>query len=345
VSILLRATPPVRHLIAGVIAAAVLAPAGVPLRAQTDLDAFMRQVLERRDGNWKKLQQYVLDEREQVEMRGPSGTPLWGERRDYTWYIRDGYFVRSPVKVNGAPVPEADRVKYEREFLAREQRREARARGRADATDGTSVLGTTVPDADSTAAPTDLDGLIRQSRQPQFISSAYFLRFRFDEGRYALVGPEDLEGHRVLRIEYYPAKLFTEQRRRELREELEGDRRRPPARDSAAERAYDAELRRLMNRSSKVTLWIDPDSKQIVKYPFDDLNWNFCPGQWLARVDGVTASMTMGQPFQDVWLPRGLEMNVRLLLAFGRVDFRYVLQYENYRQADVQSKIGIPDRP
>src|ERR1700704_3314170 len=66
-----------------------------------ELDALMRQVLEKRDENWKKLQQYVLDEREQFELRGPAGATVWGERRDYTWFIRDGFFVRSPVKVNG----------------------------------------------------------------------------------------------------------------------------------------------------------------------------------------------------------------------------------------------------
>ena len=30
--------------------------------AQSDLDAFMERVLARRDDNWKKLQQYVLEE-------------------------------------------------------------------------------------------------------------------------------------------------------------------------------------------------------------------------------------------------------------------------------------------
>ena len=39
----------------------------------------MRQVLARRDENWKKLQQYVLDERERVDVRGPDRTTLWGE--------------------------------------------------------------------------------------------------------------------------------------------------------------------------------------------------------------------------------------------------------------------------
>ena len=42
------------------------------VRAQaTDLEAFMQQVLASRDANWKKLQQYVLDEREVIELTGP----------------------------------------------------------------------------------------------------------------------------------------------------------------------------------------------------------------------------------------------------------------------------------
>ena len=82
-----------------------------------------------------------------------------------------------------------------------------------------------------------------------------------------------------------------------------------------------------------------------MKYTFDDLGWNFFPGQWLAQMDGVSASMTMEQPFPDVWLPRGLEMNIRMLVAVGSIDLRYTLHYENYRQPDVRSKITIPDRP
>src|SRR6266545_724939 len=94
--------------------------------AETDLDAFMKQVLARRDDNWKKLQQYVLDERETIHLQGPGRVPLWGERRDYTWYIRDGFFVRSPVSVNGVAIGEADRRKFEADFLKRQQEREKR---------------------------------------------------------------------------------------------------------------------------------------------------------------------------------------------------------------------------
>ena len=42
----------------------------------------MQQVLAHRDDNWKKLQQYVLDEREEIQLTGASHRPLWGERKD-----------------------------------------------------------------------------------------------------------------------------------------------------------------------------------------------------------------------------------------------------------------------
>jgi hypothetical protein len=164
----------------------------------TDLDAFMQEVLARRDDNWKKLQQYILDEREQIELRGPARIRLWGERRDYTWYVRDGFFVRSPVSFNGVAISEADRRKYEADYLRRVQAREQPA--------DESGFSTAPPAVDE--PPADIAGLIRQSRQPRFISSAYFMRFKFDAGTYALVAREQLEGREVLRIEYYPTNLF-----------------------------------------------------------------------------------------------------------------------------------------
>ena len=153
--------------------------------AETDLDAFMHRVLDARDENWKKLQQYVLDEVEQIQLTGPSRKPIWGDRRDYTWYIRDGFFVRSPTAVNGIAVGDAERRRYEQAYLQDTQQRDA---------------GGALPmaaDADDGA-----DNFIRQARQPRFVSSAYFLRFSFEEGRYALVGHESLDGRDTLRIEY-----------------------------------------------------------------------------------------------------------------------------------------------
>src|ERR1051325_3648232 len=100
---------------AAALAAAVLAsPRAL---AQTDLDALMRDVLARRDDNWKKLQQYILDEHEEFELRGPTRLPMWGEKRDYTWFIKGGFFRRSPLRANGATVGESERRKYEADYL------------------------------------------------------------------------------------------------------------------------------------------------------------------------------------------------------------------------------------
>jgi len=289
--------------------------------AQGDLDQFMAQVLATRDDNWKKLQQYILDEHESIDVRGPTRAPLWGERRDYTWFVRDGFFVRSPVKVDGVTIADDKRREYEDEYLRRLQRRERFGRGPSAEPGGQSG----VAPVDQPSA--DLDNLILQTRQPEFISSSYFLRFRFDEGRYALVGREKVDGRELLRIEYYPTKLFAEGRGR-------------GGKDSRSE---DEQIRAMMNKASLVTLWIEPQSHQIVKYTVDNITPNFIPANWFGRVTEAHASMTMGQPFPDVWLPNGLEARFTLTLAFGDVDLRYALDYADYRRADVTSTLHVPD--
>ena len=56
----------------------------------------------------------MLDERERAEVIGPAQTRLYGLDREYTWYIRDGAFVRSPVRFDGVALSEAERRVYER---------------------------------------------------------------------------------------------------------------------------------------------------------------------------------------------------------------------------------------
>jgi hypothetical protein len=101
----------------------------------------------------------------------------------------------------------------------------------------------------------------------------------------------------------------------------------------------DAQFNQLMNKVALVTLWIEPASHQIVKYTYDNVALDFLPAQWLVHVDDVRASMTMGQPFPDVWLPRGLEINAAMTLALGQVEFRAALDYHDYRKADATVKI------
>jgi hypothetical protein len=299
------------------------------VRAETDLDAFMRQVLARRDDNWKKLQQYVLDEREQIELRGPTLRPIWGERREYTWYIRDGLFVRSPVRFNGVEIGEADRRKYEADFLKRAEERERRGQFQA----GNPGLQAPASESPSTANAESVDGLLRQVREPQFVSSAYFLRFKFEEGKYAIVGRETLDDHPVVRVEYYPSNLYTDRQRRRM------------ARDHDPRDPKDAEIQRMMNKVALVTMWIEPDAHQIVKYTFDNIGFDFLPAQWLVRLGNVRATMSMHQPFADVWLPRDLEFLVDAQVAVGRFDVRWSVEYSDYRLPDVKSKFSVvPER-
>lgn len=290
---------------------------------QSDLDRFMADVLARRDDNWKKLQQYLLDEREDVRVDGPGGMPLWGEKRTYTWFIRDGFFVRSPLVANGVTIGETERRKYEDDFLRRARDRETR-----DASAANPSLSAEVAPSDP---PRDLGGLLSQSRQPQFIDTAYFLRFTFEAGKYAFVGRESLNGEDVLRIEYYPARLFTH-------EQDAADTRRAAGRQDRGEDA-EAARERLMNKAALVTLWVAPRTQQIVKYAFDNVNLDFLPAAWLLRVTDLEATMTMGQPFAGVWLPREVDMHVSGLLAIGAIEARYRVEYLNYREAATAGRL------
>ena len=71
---------------------------------------------------------------------------------------------------------------------------------------------------------------------------------------------------------------------------------------------------------------------------------DFLPVQWLVRIGDVRASMTMGQPFPDIWLPRGLEVSAAFTLAVGAFDLRYALTYHDYKLADVASKVTVPSQ-
>ena len=302
-------------------AVAAAAPAGLE---QSDLDDFMRQVVAHRDENWKKLQQYVLDERESFELRGPTRLPIFGQRREYTWFIRDGLFVRSPVKFNGVTIGDDERRKFEADYLERQKKRDLRARGLS-----------AEPPADESDA-NDVGGLLRQTREPEFVSSAYFLRFKFEEGNYALVGRETLDGREVLRVEYFPREMFQHDDRRRRSSDKD--------KESAKDHAKNLAMQRLMNKVALITLWIEPKAHQIVKYTFDNVGFDFLPVSWLLHVSDAKATMKMMQPFPDVWLPDSLEVNVALMIATGQFDLRYALDYHDYRQPDVTTKVGIKEK-
>jgi len=314
---------------------------GIPVTAQSDLDAFMEKVLARRDDNWKKLQQYVLEEKEAFDLTGPGRFPLWGMRREYSWFIRDGIFVRSPVSADGVKLSEADRKKAEDQWLRRQKNREERekrnaerrARGEKEEPLSVSVgigpKGVDVSTSDDRAQPaqtpiTNTEDMLKQMREPQFVSSAYFLKFKFEKGHYALAGREALNGIQALKIEYYPESgLFNEGR----------------TKPDKKVKDEDEKINQRMNKVSMVTLWVDPKTYQILQYTFDNIDMDFLPGRSLVRIDDLKATMQMGQPFPNIWLPKSIQMHFGMMVAVGAVDATYSVEYLNYKEAAVTYKI------
>jgi hypothetical protein len=293
-----------------------------PATATTrDLDLFMEKVLARREANRKTRDDYVLDETEAFQILGPGRTSLHRMKREYTWYVRDGMHVRSPVRFDGVAVGDAARDEYERAWIRRERKRQER-RAKRDMTRTGADLG-------PGGMPTE----------PRFVSEAYFMDFKFESGNYLLAGREPFEGHDVLRIEYYPTRLFSDDDAAPPRDG------RRDTREARRDRERDDDISRKMNKTALVTLWVDPAEHQIVKYTFDNVWLDFLPGAWLVRVDEVRASMTMSQPFPGVWLPRDINIHAGLTLASGSFEASLSRTFSEYREAHVSTKIRVPGVP
>ena len=92
---------------------------------------------------------------------------------------------------------------------------------------------------------------------PRFVSEAYFMDFKFEPGNYYLAGREQLDGQQVLRIEYYPTRMFNDRRGRQEQkdrrtagtEESSGDRERK--RESAIAKRETASVRRNSGSSAR----------------------------------------------------------------------------------------------
>lgn len=153
------------------------------LATQDDIDAFMEKVLERREINWNELYNYTFSELEKLRIKGVEIAALQSFDQEYTWYVRDGYLVRSPWKVNGVEVDEGRREKAELEWIANAEDDERGAQIERDS----------------------------------------FFDFEFEPGNYLFAGREVFEGTEVVKIEYYPTNLFGDDEPREGEEQDEED--------------------------------------------------------------------------------------------------------------------------
>ena len=325
------------------LALALLVTLPIPIRAQappagpsqatssaprSDLDAFMEKVLARREVNRKLLEQYVLDETETFEVLGPGQWPLNRTKRDFTWYEREGMHVRSPVRFDGVTVGDKERGEYEQNWIKHEKKRQER-KAKNQREKGEVSIGTDGVQV-SAGGPV--------TTEPRFVSEAYFMDFKFEPGNYYLAGREKLEGQDVLKIEYYPTNLFNDEDDEKTPHEMK---KKPTKEDKRGQQKED-EINRKMNKTALVTLWVDPAEHQIVRYTFDNVWMDFLPAGWLVKIDDIRASMTMGQPFPGVWLPRGMNIHAGVTLAMGSFEASYGRAFTNYRVGEVKTKITVP---
>ena len=316
----------------------------------------MASALLRRDIDRQTLSDYVLDEVESFEVLGPGRIPFARMRYEYTWYVRDGVLVRSPVKFNGVPIGETERRAYEDRWVKSEEGRR-KFRTEREAKREQAGKGPTL------GAPS--------INEPRFISESYFMDFKFEPGNYYLAGKEPLDGHEVLKIDYLPSKLFNDddesedqavrkaeaeakptdakdapprndEKRKEKAKEKEKKPDKRSAKEQEKEKQFEQDIDRKMNKSSQVTLWVDPATHQIVKYTFDNVWLDFLPAGWLVKIDDLRASMQMGQPFPGVWLPRNLSIHAGVSIALGPMELSYKREFANYRKAEVSSKVTVP---
>ena len=291
----------------------------------------MARVLANRDQTWRSLQEYLLAERETFKLVGPDGAPMFGLQKEFMWVAREGRAVRSPVRVNGVAIGEETRRREEAEWQADEDRRAERASEKAQS---------------ETATTAEIEQAMRRG-EPRFISEVQFLRFRFEPGNYYFVGKETLAGREVLRIEYYPRRLFADDF-----EEGRAERERAKEEEAAGGRKGKTRGPR-RGRSPRAR-----DQQGVARHPVggrDGLadrplhvrqrRFQLPPGRSLVRVDTATATMTMGQPFPGVWLPESLTVEGALTLATGTYRAEYARRFSDYRQGDVQMRFRVKDEP
>lgn len=249
-----------------------------------NVDDFMAKVLRERKVNWDKLYNYIFNESEVFEFRGSLEIPaLQSFRREYVWYVKDGYLVRSPVSVNGVRVSDEYREKKEKSWV---------------------------------------ESGYKQDGPAGSIDRNSFFKFKFEPGNYYFAGRRKFNGRNAVIVEYYPRKYFAEEN-----DDDEGEK-------------YAA----MLDKTSLVTMIIDPTEYQILHMTYDNVGMDFLPGRYLIRVDQAFAAMTMDKPLGDVWLPTELIVAVKFTTATGDISGVYKRKFYDYKRTEVKVKYRFWDQ-
>ena len=124
-------------------------------------------------------------------------------------------FVRSPVRFDGVDASEDDWQRYEAEWLEAEARRARDAASETPCAPDDSSGSPAAADEAAVRSPSpggagETADLSAADLRPRFLSESYWLDFEFEPGNYYFAGRERLAGRDVLRIEYFPERLFQE---------------------------------------------------------------------------------------------------------------------------------------
>ncbi len=83
-----------------------------------EIDAFMEKVLEQREISWDELYDYVFSETIRLDFGGIADiAAIESFEHEFTWFVRDGYLVRSPYRMNGVESSAEERAEYESDWL------------------------------------------------------------------------------------------------------------------------------------------------------------------------------------------------------------------------------------
>ncbi len=291
--------PLVRLLALTVLVAPLAGGVGSAAPQDDEIDAFMEKVLERRDTNREDLHEYTVRDREVIEVTGAGGEKIESQVGEYTWFVREGYLVRSPETINGAKVGDTVRERAEEKFLERARNREEqRAREEAE------------PELAST------HGL--RHRRLEGTEREYLLGAPFEAGNYLLVGFEEFEGQEVARIEYYPQELFEGDG-----EDVDDDVMWGIQKTSRVTLWVLVEQHQIVKAA-----W---DSLNLDFLPY---RWLL----QVDDVQGELV-MHKPFPDQDVWLPREIVVNGEFTMATGSYTASYTLEYFDYKKTDVDAKV------
>ncbi len=144
-----------------------------------------------------------------------------------------------------------------------------------------------------------------------------FFRFKFEPGNYLFAGHRHFQGRDLVVVEYYPRHLFADEK------------------NGSEDDKYET----MLDKTSRVTMLVDPATHQMIHVEFENAGLDFLPGRWLVRIDELQAAMTMGKPFNKVWLPATITAVARVRTAAGSLDIHFKREFRDYQRTKVRVKL------